>query len=45
MLRDTFDKLPLELMFVGRNMNIIRYINKYFDSKVNRTNVMAYYAV
>jgi aarF domain-containing kinase len=33
--------LPKELIFVGRNMNIVRSLNKQFGSSINRINVMA----
>jgi hypothetical protein len=39
-LSDT-NKTPLELIFVGRNMNITRAINKELGSPVNRLNIMA----
>ncbi|KAJ3134789.1 hypothetical protein HDU90_004819 [Geranomyces variabilis] len=38
-------KFPKELIFVGRNMNLVRANNKYLGSPVNRINVMANYAV
>jgi aarF domain-containing kinase len=46
-------KLPKEIVFLGkmsefikgRNMNLVRAINKSYGSIVNRVNVMAKYAV
>ena len=38
------NKFPDELIFVNRNMNLIRSINKRLGSIVNRINVMAKYA-
>ena len=32
---------PEELIFIGRNMNIIRSLNKHFESNVDRVSVMA----
>ncbi|OMH80349.1 ABC1 family protein [Zancudomyces culisetae] len=37
-------KLPPELMFVMRNMSMVRSINKSFGSPVNRIKIMADYA-
>ncbi|ORX96476.1 putative mitochondrion protein [Basidiobolus meristosporus CBS 931.73] len=37
--------IPRELIFIGRNMNIVRANNKVFGSPVNRINMMANYAV
>lgn len=39
------DKLPHELLLIGRNINCIRGINMMFKSPVNRINVMAIEAV
>ncbi|KAI8905149.1 ABC1 family-domain-containing protein [Gorgonomyces haynaldii] len=39
------DKLPKELIFIGRNLNCIRANNKYLGSPVNRINIMADWAV
>ena len=38
------DRLPKELLFVGRNLNCIRANNKNLGSPVNRINLMARYA-
>jgi aarF domain-containing kinase len=38
-------KLPKEIVFLGRNMNLVRSINKSYGGIVNRVNVMAKYAV
>lgn len=38
------DKLPKELIFVGRNLNCVRADNKCLGSPVNRINLMAYSA-
>jgi aarF domain-containing kinase len=38
------EQMPKELMFVGRNMNIVRANNKALGSPVNRINIMANYA-
>ena len=43
MLADT-DLVPRELIFVGRNMNLVRSNNKALGSPVNRVNIMAWYA-
>jgi aarF domain-containing kinase len=43
-LKDT-SKLPRELIFVGRNMNLVRSINKELGSLVNRVNIMSRYAI
>ncbi|KAI8801160.1 ABC1 family-domain-containing protein [Cladochytrium replicatum] len=43
-LADT-DRLPPELVFIGRNLNIVRANNKYMGSPVNRINRMANAAV
>ena len=37
--------LPRELLFIGRNMNIVRATNKLLGSPVNRIKVMADWAV
>ena len=37
-------KYPQDLIFIQRNMNLIRSINKRMGSLVNRINVMAVYA-
>ncbi|KAI8610359.1 ABC1 family-domain-containing protein [Chytriomyces sp. MP71] len=42
-LSDT-DKVPRELIFVGRNLNIIRSNNKSYGSPVNRINLMCNWA-
>jgi aarF domain-containing kinase len=39
------EKFPDELIFIGRNMNLVRSINKRCGSIVNRINVMAKYSV
>ena len=44
MLGDT-TKFPNELIFIGRNMNLVRSINKRCGSQVNRINIMANQAV
>lgn len=44
MLSDA-NKFPDELLFIGRNMNLVRSLNKSMGSSVNRINVMANYAV
>lgn len=44
MLGDT-SKFPDELIFIGRNMNLVRSINKRCGSPVNRINIMAKYSV
>lgn len=44
LLGDT-SKFPSELIFIGRNMNLVRSINKYMGSVVNRINIMAEYSV
>ena len=31
---------PEELIFLGRNMNLIRSINKYYGSKIDRVSIM-----
>jgi aarF domain-containing kinase len=38
------DRIPRELMFVGRNLNCVRANNKFLGSPVNRINIMAYIA-
>eukprot|EP00331_Platyophrya_macrostoma_P012339 CAMPEP_0176425604 /NCGR_PEP_ID=MMETSP0127-20121128/11478_1 /TAXON_ID=938130 /ORGANISM="Platyophrya macrostoma, Strain WH" /LENGTH=585 /DNA_ID=CAMNT_0017806777 /DNA_START=180 /DNA_END=1937 /DNA_ORIENTATION=+ len=38
-------KVPQELIFVGRSMNLIRALNKSFDAPVNRVNILARCAV
>jgi aarF domain-containing kinase len=43
-LADT-EKIPRELMFLGRNLNLVRSNNKYLGSPVNRINMMALWAV
>jgi aarF domain-containing kinase len=43
-LSDT-DKIPRELIMIGRNMNLVRSNNKEFGSPVNRINIMALWAV
>lgn len=35
---------PKELLFVNRNMNLVRSVNKKCGSLVNRVNVMARFA-
>ena len=37
--------IPRELIFVGRNMNLVRANNKHLDSPVNRVNILASRAV
>ena len=44
MLGDT-NKFPDDLIFIGRNMNLVRSINKHCGSAVNRINIMAKYSV
>jgi aarF domain-containing kinase len=44
MLGDT-NKLPKDLLYINRNMNLVRSINKRMGSKVNRINVMVKCAV
>ena len=44
LLGDT-ELLPPALLFVGRNMNLVRSINKELKSPVNRIHVMAEKAV
>ncbi|KAJ3117970.1 hypothetical protein HDU96_004646 [Phlyctochytrium bullatum] len=39
------DRLPKELIFIGRNLNIVRSNNKELGSPVNRINLIARYAV
>jgi aarF domain-containing kinase len=36
---------PEELIFLGRNMNLIRSINKYYGSKIDRVSIMVETAV
>lgn len=43
-LSDT-EKIPLELIFIGRSLNLIRSNNKGAGSPVNRVNIMAEWAV
>ena len=43
-LSDT-EKIPRELIFVGRNLNLVRSNNKYLGSPVNRVNIMVGWAV
>lgn len=43
-LGDT-SKFPEDLIFIARNMNLVRSINKRLGSRVNRINLMAKYAV
>lgn len=38
-------KFPDELIFLGRNMNLVRSINKRLGSVINRVNVMVKFAV
>jgi len=38
------DRLPQELIFIGRNLNIVRGNNKALGSPVNRINIMANWA-
>lgn len=40
MLSET-EKIPLELLFVGRNINLVRSNNKHLGSPVNRVTLMA----
>jgi len=40
MIRDA-DKLPKEIIFINRNMQYIRALNKRTDCTVNRVNMMA----
>ena len=42
-LADT-EKIPKELIFVGRNLNLVRSNNKHLGSPVNRINIMAGWA-
>jgi len=44
MLGDT-SKFPKDLLYINRNMNLVRSINKRLGSKVNRINLMAKYSV
>lgn len=44
MLGDT-NKFPKDLIYVNRNMNLVRSINKRLGSQVNRINLMAKYSV
>lgn len=44
MLGDT-NKFPKDLLYINRNMNLVRSINKRLGSKVNRINLMAKYSV
>ena len=44
LLADT-EKIPQELIFVGRNLNLVRANNKHLGSPVNRINIMANWAV
>src|SRR5579871_6864976 len=37
--------IPRELIFVGRNMNIVRSLNRELGSPVNRINIMGHWAV
>ncbi|KAJ3293632.1 hypothetical protein HDU79_000126 [Rhizoclosmatium sp. JEL0117] len=39
------DSIPRELIFIGRNLNIIRSNNKLYGSPVNRINLMGAYAI
>jgi aarF domain-containing kinase len=43
-LSDT-SKIPKELIFVGRTLNLIRSNNKHFGSPVNRVNIMVMWAI
>ncbi|TPX32412.1 hypothetical protein SmJEL517_g04447 [Synchytrium microbalum] len=43
-MKDT-ELLPKELIFIGRNLNLVRSNNKNFGSPVNRVNIMADWAV
>ncbi len=38
-------KFPKELIFVGRNMNLVRSLNKKCGSEINRVNILAEHAV
>jgi aarF domain-containing kinase len=42
-LADT-EKIPLELIFLGRTLNLLRSNNKFLGSPVNRINIMANWA-
>jgi aarF domain-containing kinase len=44
LLTDT-EKIPRELIFLGRNLNLVRSYNKFLGSPVNRVNIMARWAV
>ena len=33
-------EFPEELIFLGRNMNLIRSINKFYGSKIDRVSIM-----
>lgn len=44
MLGDT-NKFPKDLIYINRNMNLVRSINKRLGSQVNRINLMAKYSV
>lgn len=44
MLHDT-SLFPEELIYLGRNINLVRSINKKCGSLVNRVNVMAKYSI
>ncbi|EGR28453.1 chaperonin, putative [Ichthyophthirius multifiliis] len=44
MLGDT-EKFPKDLIYINRNMNLVRSINKRLGSKVNRISIMAKYSV
>lgn len=44
MLKDT-SIFPEELIYIGRNINLVRSINKKCGSLVNRVNVMAKYSI
>lgn len=44
LLSDT-SKIPLELIFVGRNLNLVRSNNKHLGSPINRVNIIAKWAV
>jgi aarF domain-containing kinase len=43
-LKDT-KKIPLELIFIERNLTLVRSNNKHLGSPVNRINIMANWAV
>ena len=43
-IRKMMKEVPTELLFVNRNMNLVRSVNKKCGSLVNRINVMARYA-